>query len=453
MNLQRPPIGQLLLYSLGHFGYSLAAFGAANLLVYFYVPAETAEGSVFPSYIYQGAILGIATLVGLLNFGGRVFDAVTDPLIAAWADRVQSRYGRRRKLMGMAAVPYAVLSLLIFCPPSTDVGLVNSIWLAATVLIFYLFLTLYIIPYTALISELGHHPDDRMRISTFVSVTWAMGFLVGSTAYALQGIFEPVYGPVLAFQIVMGLFAAVSLLFMLVPVFFLREQQYAYQKSGRISTAASMRAVFANRNFRPFIASDLLYWLSLTFIQLGVGYYVLILFQFNKAQATVFLGIGFICSFLLYVPVNLLVKRYGKKLIVQIAFVAFALIFLALSGMEWLPLPKRLLFYGMAVLSAFPLAAFGIIPNAITADIIYEQEAATGQQQAAMFYAVRTFMMKLGVSLANFIFPSLLLLGKSVEEPLGVKLSAVCAFLFCITGLLIFSLYREQVIPSPHDAS
>jgi GPH family glycoside/pentoside/hexuronide:cation symporter len=97
----------------------------------------------------------------------------------------------------------------------------------------------------------------------------------------------------------------------------------------------------------------------------------------------------------------------------------------------------------MAILSAYPLAAFGIIPNAIVADIIYQHEQQSGQQQSAMFYASRNFMMKAGISLANLIFPSLLLLGKSVENPLGLQVAAGLAFIFCIAGWIIFSRYQE----------
>jgi GPH family glycoside/pentoside/hexuronide:cation symporter len=442
-NVQRPPFSQIIIYAIGQLGWSLAAFGAANLLVYFYMPPESAEGTSFPPFIYQGAILGIATLIGLINFSGRIFDAVTDPIIAAWSDRMQSKRGRRKKLMGIAALPFALLSFLIFYPLFPESGIGNSIWLCVTVIGFYLFLTMYVIPYTALISELGHEPEDRMRISTTISITWALGFLIGSNAYALQSILEQQYDATTAFQIAMALFALLSLLFMLVPVFFLKENKYAYQRPGEINTTRSIREVFSNINFRTFMVSDLLYWLALTFIQLGIGFFVVVLFQFDEAQATTFLGIGFIVSFLFYAPVNWLVKRYGKKTIVRSAFAVFSILFLLLSIMQWLPLPKWPLFYAMAILSAYPLAAFGIIPNAIVADIIYQHEQQSGQQQSAMFYASRNFMMKAGISLANLIFPSLLLLGKSVENPLGLQVAAGLAFIFCIAGWIIFSRYQE----------
>ena len=61
-----------------------------------------------------------------------------------------------------------------------------------------------------------------------------------------------------------------------------------------------------------------------------------------------------------------------------------------------------------------------------------------------MFYGVAAFMMKVGISLANLIFPSLLILGKSVDNPLGVQLSVGAAFIFCIAGFMVFAKYKES---------
>ena len=148
--------------------------------------------------------------------------------------------------------------------------------------------------------------------------------------------------------------------------------------------------------------------------------------------------IGFLVSFLLYIPVNLAVKRFGKRLPMLVAFIVFALSFILTASSSALPWSMDLTFYTLAVASALPLAIFGIIPNALIADFIYAHEERTGQQQAGMFYAVRNFMMKMGVGLAGFMFPSFLLLGNSLENPSGVVYSALAAAVFCLAGFVLF---------------
>ena len=71
-----------------------------------------------------------------------------------------------------------------------------------------------------------------------------------------------------------------------------------------METFSAVRTVFANRNFRIFTIADLLYWLSLTFIQACISYYVTILMGLEKGQASVFMTISFFASFALYIPVN-----------------------------------------------------------------------------------------------------------------------------------------------------
>jgi Na+/melibiose symporter-like transporter len=86
------------------------------------------------------------------------------------------------------------------------------------------------------------------------------------------------------------------------------------------------------------------------------------------------------------------------------------------------------------------------MPNAIVGDLAESDGIVTGNYKAGTFYGARALMMKLGISLANLIFPSLLLLGKSVTDNAGIRVTAAAAFVFCITGLLLFLRYREKKV-------
>lgn len=440
---ERPPLSQKIIFALGQLGWSLAVFSVANLLVYFYMPPEEGTEAMFPTFIFQGAIIGSLTLVGLINFGGRAFDAITDPLIASWADRKESKFGKRKALMAIACVPLAVFSFLIFYPPFGENLNLNSIWVTVSIFLFYFFYTLYVIPYTALISELGHHPEDRMNISTLIAVTWTSGFMIGSTVYALQAYFETSYDPTYAFQLSIGIFTIIGLVFMLIPILFLNENKYAIKGTTQSTAITSLKEILKDKNYTLFAIADMIYWLSLTFIQLGIGFYVPILFGFDKAQATQFLAISFVTSFLFYVPVNWLVKRFGKRSLILVAFVLFSITFGMLAMIEYLPMDKLVLFYTIAILSGFPLAVFSIVPNALIADFVHIHKSKTGDNYSAMFYGFRNFTTKFGISVANLLFPSLLLFGRSTENPQGVILTAWMALIFCIIGFALFYFVKD----------
>ena len=75
--------------------------------------------------------------------------------------------------------------------------------------------------------------------------------------------------------------------------------------------------------------------------------------------------------------------------------------------------------YITVAVAAIPIAIFTIVPNAIVADIAEAHGIETGDFKAGMFFGVRSFETNVGISIANIVFPSLLLLGKSMENPFG----------------------------------
>ena len=109
------PLPQLLIYAVGQLGWSLATFGISNVLDYFYFPPEVDGTAFFPSFIYQGIIGGIFTLLGLLAATGRFLDAFLDPFIAFKSDAMQHPLGKRKILLAIAAIPFALFAFLLFC--------------------------------------------------------------------------------------------------------------------------------------------------------------------------------------------------------------------------------------------------------------------------------------------------------------------------------------------------
>jgi Na+/melibiose symporter-like transporter len=189
-----------------------------------------------------------------------------------------------------------------------------------------------------------------------------------------------------------------------------------------------------------------MYWLALTFIQTGISFYVTILMGLDKAFASLLMTVLFLLSFAFYVPVTLIARKIGKKLLLIIAFAVFSLVFIIVFFIGSLPLSGQAQGFLLVALAAFPIATFGILPNAIVADLAESDGISRGSYKAGIFFGARNLMMKLGVSVANLLFPSFLLLGRSVNNSTGVRLTAVAAFVFCLAGLFLFLAYREKSV-------
>jgi len=58
-----------------------------------------------------------------------------------------------------------------------------------------------------------------------------------------------------------------------------------------------------------------------------------------------------------------------------------------------------------------------------------------------MFYAARTFAMKLGQAVSMLSFTSIALIG---SNGMGYRLTALVAAIFCLAGGLVFMRYNEK---------
>lgn len=448
-----PPL-KVLWFALGQFGWSLCSFGVGNLMNYFYLPPKSGDKALFPAYIYSGQILGILTLLGLITAVARAFDAITNPLIASWSDRNTSRLGRRTFFLAFSILPFAVLSVLLFVPLTNTESTLNAVWLGGVILAFYFFFVCYTTPYSALLSEYGHTPEERLSLSTALSVAWACGFAIGQQVYGLQAMVAEKFAVAntRAFQIVIASYSSIALICMALPILLIKERDYAEAHVSKESVRDALASAFKNRNFVRFLLADFMYWVALTFVQMGMVFYVTTLLHpnndINKDAELVspLMTVLFLVSFVCYAPVNIAAKKFGKRPVMLVGFVMFALVFALIAGMGFIPLPVMVYAYLIAVLAAIPVAIFGILPGVIIADVAEVDGRQSGSHKAGMFFGTRTFVMNLGIAVANFLFPSFLLLGKEVQNPLGVRLSGAAAVLFSVVGFAMFSRYDEKSI-------
>lgn len=96
--------------------------------------------------------------------------------------------------------------------------------------------------------------------------------------------------------------------------------------------------------------------------------------------------------------------------------------------------------YLIAVLAGVPMAILGILPQAVVADIAEADFRTFGEQRSGMFFAARTFAMKLGQALSLLVFTSVTVSGSEA----GYRLTAVIATVCCLIGAVLFFLYDEK---------
>ena len=456
MKTRRLTKKEMWIFAVGQLGWSILSGIVNTWLVTFYLPTRESVEAGAKFYVPTGLVIfGVLTVLGLITFVCRIFDAVTDPWIASLSDRSRNPKGRRIPFMQKAAVPFAVMTVLVFCAPVEEISGVNIAWVLGFLLLFYLFMTMYCTPYNALISEFGKTQEDRMYISTAISLTFFFGTLIAYLPFMFAAPLRSMMSYAWSYRVWFILLAAVALICMLIPVFKLRETDFVESKPSDSNAMKSLAQTFKNRDFRRFAASDIAYWIGLTLFQTGLPFFVKVSMQLDEFYTTVFLGGMTVLSACFYPFVSKMVQKHGKKKLVIFGFLGLALAYLitaligvvpGLSGM----VPGILI----VVIAAFPMALLGIIPQAIVADVAEEDAIVTGEKREGMFFAARTFAMKFGQSLAMLIFTSLAVLGTEQDltsndltaSPVGLRIVAIAAVVFCVLGAVILGAYNEKKV-------
>ena len=438
--------GKIWQFAAGQFGWAMLSGIISNWLVYFYQPDEAAISQGQTVFIPQGlAILGIITVIGGITALGRVFDAFTDPMIASLSDRCTSKNGRRIPFLKWASFPLALATVLVFWSPVNEKSWINAVFLLVMVLAYYLFITAYCTPYNALISELGHTQQERLNISTAISFTFIAGTAVAYLAPAIWGIFVPALGRVGAIRLTFTVIAAIAWLCMLVPVFCIREKEYVNTVPVQESAFHSLAATFRNGEFRKFVGSDIFYWIALTMFQTGLPFFVTSLLKLPETMTTLYFVGMTALSVLFYLPVNKLTPKFGKKRMLLFAFVMFSTAFFYTGFMGKIPfLSAAAQGFVLMVFAALPMAIFGILPQAMVADIAESDSVITGSNREGMFFAARTFAFKLGQSLSMLIFTAVSTIGTGTGT--GYRVAAFGAALFCGIGAVLLVFYNENKI-------
>ena len=117
--------------------------------------------------LFYTQVLGLAgTAAGVALAVAVIFDAISDPIIGAWSDRLESRWGRRHPFMVAGTLPMGVGFIGLFAVPDgvmADQTLLMlwlmfwSIWIRTT-------LSIFAIPHLALSAEMTSDYRERSAI-------------------------------------------------------------------------------------------------------------------------------------------------------------------------------------------------------------------------------------------------------------------------------------------------
>lgn len=422
-----------LAYGIGAGGYSLIDRIMVTWLMYYYV--------LTPIRGTEALISGF--VFGLIMFLGRVVDAVADPLIARWSDNHSGRLGRRVPFMLYSGIFYAVVFVALFYPPVSGESTLNGVYLALMLGLYFALFTAYVCPHLALLPELARSSRDRVDLATWKAVFSILG--VAGAAVAGGMLIDSLgnYGMV-------WVMAVIGLVMLYVPMS-IRERDYATSEPATLGLLDALKTTFQNRPFLIYLAGNVTFWLGFNIVTLNIPPYVTILLGGTEGDTTIYFGLVLAVALVCFPLVNILSKRLGLKMIMLSSLILFAVL---LPGIYFLGTPlfglaPQVYGYVLMALLGIPVSAIFVVPDAIVAAVSDLEERLSGQRREAMYFGAQGFILKLALGLSTVITGGLLdLFGKTVEHPLGIRLTGPVAALFTLIGAIVFYRYPEKEVVS-----
>lgn len=433
--------------AIGHGGMSVLINLLGILVVFFYLPPSN---SGLPQLVTDTTFLAVLNAIVLIAAAGRLTDAITDPLIAVYSDRSSHPKGRRIPFMTYSAVPAAVLTLLMFTPPVSSLSGWNIVWLLGVQLLLYIALTAYVTPAFSLIADLGRTPAERLDLTTWTSVSWALGIVVAAlTPFTSDVLDDAGLSTIRSWQVAVAVTCTIAAVAMLVPHFTVDERTWAARTGPTdVQLTRSLRTVFASPFFRFYLAADFAYFCGLMIIQTGLLYYVTVLLELDEKLTAPLLLVMVVMALVLYPIVNRIAKEHSGKNLVVFAFFIASIDYVGVVFLGQYPIPNWLQAVLLILIFSIPFAILSVIPGWILTDIAEHSANTTGEATVAMFFAARTFMQKISQTIGVILFALLTSFGRDVGDDLGIRLSGLAGVVLYFVAAVLFRRYDEERLQS-----
>ena len=383
MSLQPPaltseklPFRTKLIYGLGDWGNTTTS----TIFVFFFAFFLTDIARLEPAY------------AALVLLAGGIWDAINDPLIGVLADRVHSRWGRRRPFFLLGALPFTICFILLWWVPPFSGQAAKAIYYCLTYLAFDTVYTLLAVPYSALTPELSEDYDERTRLNGYrFAVSMAGGLIAAVAVPIFAGLYTQVKTGYLVMAVIFGVLAAVPYLLLFANI----REKPARSAPVHLSIVASFSHTFRNRAFRYAAGIYMCAWITINLVASMMQYF---LTYWMKMASELEIVLGVVqAAALVCVPLMVLLSgRMGKK---RAYILGAGTLTVVMLGLAFLSPEQKPLAYVLGVCAGLGIAAAHVVPWSIIPDVIEVDELETGQRREGTYYGFLVFLQKGGTAI------------------------------------------------------
>lgn len=383
------------------FLYGISGMGVnmINLMVGSYLCSALLIGgfsnSVLPYQTYAQKDLVILALWSAFGVIAKIIDGIIDIPMAAFADNLNTRWGRRRPAILMGFIPMVIAYLLfLVVPDPSGATLGNTVYYGIVLCIFYSFYTLTMVTYYATFTEIVETERDRNYISNVKAVCDIVYFIMGYV-----GVRAMLNG--MNVRIVALIVLPITLT-MMIPFFLIREKGgEVSNKTEKVSLVDSLGKTMRNR---PFV-----YWMVVySFMQMGVQ-----LFLAGINEYFSFTGMSMILVMMSsFAPVpltlqiyNRIMKRKGFGMAIRYTLLSYSLsmFLLFILGLQENGSLKNILSVVFGLISSLSIGAIFSVAYSIPSQLASDEGEKTGDTNSAMYFAVQGLFAGVSTGIGSYV--------------------------------------------------
>ncbi|MCB6992847.1 glycoside-pentoside-hexuronide (GPH):cation symporter [bacterium 210820-DFI.6.37] len=412
--------------------------------------------SYYGLYFFTDVVGLSAAFAGAMISLGTLWDAITDPIVGGISDNLKLKSGRRRPLIIGVALPFVLISILLF----TNWGFseaVSKVYFVVIILLYYTAQTVLDISSSALGSEMTLDYDERASLATFknyfgLAATVAISPTLMLVAY-FGGLFENADR---GWSCTLACYMIIALIF----IFILWKTTKGYERhreEGNKFSFADIKDIFKSKPTRIVM---LIFGIAV--FANTINYALQVYYYTNYAQltegqiASVTMVFGVASIFCAWIT-DRLMQKLSKKAAWIIAIGLEAAVMIIMIGFIIQP-GNATAIYILAILMSLGNAAVYQVPWAMIPDCVDVTELSSGKRVDGVIFGVVAFIQKACGALGAAVLGTLLtVIGYNAEAAsqtqdalsgLKYMYAFLCGGIYLVTVLIVL---KYPLSKSKHD--
>lgn len=380
---------------------SKCAYGAADI----YGGGAFVVISTFFTVFLTKALGMPPALAGTIPLIGKVWDAVTDPVMGNITDRTHSRFGAKRFYILIGSFISAITFILMWVPLEQATTGLKYIFYMVMYMLFSTGFTIVMVPYNALLPDMiddytlrGSYTGVRMAFSAFGNILAGLLSTLIITDNTDSG----------RYMLVALIFGAIFCIAILITFFGTWEKQKPVIKISLRESFTQSFTVYKSRCFKMFILIFIFGQAATDFVTgLAVYYIDDVLNAYGGGRFTYLMGVILISQFIGMLIFNPVMAKTDKKMPILIGFpvriaATLAMLFFSHEGANFTVILALTFIVGLG------MAGSSVTIYAILADMADVDELITSINRPGTCSGMATFIRKICAGLSISVIGILL---------------------------------------------